>query len=283
MPTVKETYFRAFDELGGRDITNQEIRFLISDHLKLKNESEFYIKYNDEMSNIEKFNEKLQLLLNGMPLEYVTHRTTFLGLHFFVRKGVLIPRPETEELVLLAKHLIIKKEFEQPMNILDMGTGSGVIAICMKKVFQQSNVVASDISSKAINVAKTNITRHKFDIKLVKGAYFEPFDKEQKFNVIISNPPYIRYRKDIDKRVLEHEPIKALINSDGKNFYEEVFKSYEEYVKYPCLMVFEICPKLRDTLSENIQKYFKDKVEVSFYDDINGKCRFLSLYIKEKI
>ena len=188
-----------------------------------------------------------------------------------VNKDVLIPRYETEELVekTIKK---IKNKFNKKIDVLDLCTGSGCIAITIKKEIN-SNVTATDISSDALEVAKKNVNLNNVDIKLINSDLFNNIDG--KFDCIISNPPYISYDEEIDEIVKNNEPNIALYApNNGLYFYEEILKNIKKYLNNEFIIAFEIGYKQGEFLVELANKYLNN-VTISVEKDLQGRDRFL--------
>ena len=216
----------------------------------LLGKSKEYLIINDrEELEIEKQIEYFSLLdrlINGEPLQYITGNQEFMGLNFFVNKNVLIPQPDTEILVQsVIKYLnhnlgiensklfenFEKEKLSNP-KILDLCTGSGAIAISLAKNFENNEitVVGSDISLKALDVAKINCQKNNAKVKLIKSDLFENID--EKFDIIVSNPPYIETEviKELDLDV-QNEPHIALDGGDdGLQFYRKICKQAKKYL-----------------------------------------------------
>lgn len=268
---LKELYLSLIKEGKKYQISELDIRFLISDILDFKNQSSFYLKLDQEIKDIKLIKNGFEKLKKGVPISYITNKAYFLGDIYYVNKDVLIPRVETEELVSLAVKRI--NEYfpnKKKLNILDVGTGSGVIAIKLKKEFPHARVDATEISEKAIKVAKKNIKDHQVDVNVYQ---VDTFPKNKiKYDVIVSNPPYIKFKKDVDKSVLNYEPHSALFISNTNNVYQKVFNQ----VSSPCLMLFEIADNLVDDLKTLMNKSFT-QYNFNFSKDINHKIRFLTV------
>ena len=227
---------------------------------------------------VKKFNDGIKRLLNNEPLNYVLGYSYFYGYKFIVNKNVLIPRYETEELV----GLILSKYDEfykgKAINICDVGTGSGAIAIALKKEEEKLNVYASDISKEALEVAKINAKNNDADITFMSGSMLEPYiENNIKVDILVSNPPYIKTIENIESSVYDFEPHVALFGGeDGLKFYREIFENADKIINPKGLMFFEMGYDLKDVLSELAKKYFPDsKIEV--YKDINNKDRMLMI------
>ena len=175
---------------------------------------------NDE---IENWNFILEQLQKEIPIQYILGTTSFYGLEFLVNENVLIPRPETEELV----DWILKEAAQIQYNkILDIGTGSGCIAISLAKNLKNTQVFALDISGKAIETAKKNAKINVVDVFFINCNILETDDLNQKFDLIVSNPPYVRNleKAEIKKNVLDNEPHLALFveDNDALIFYRKI-------------------------------------------------------------
>lgn len=227
---------------------------------------EYLKKYVTE--NIE---EAIERYKNGEPVQYIIGDVNFYGNTIKVNKDVLIPRYETEELVekTIKK---IKNKFNKKIDVLDLCTGSGCIAITIKKEIN-SNVTATDISSDALEVAKENVNLNNVDIKLINSDLFNNIDG--KFDCIISNPPYISYDEEIDEIVKNNEPNIALYApNNGLYFYEEILKNIKKYLNNEFIIAFEIGYKQGEFLVELANKYLNN-VTISVEKDLQGRDRFL--------
>ena len=182
----------------------------------------------------------LRRLLNHEPIQYILGETEFFGMSFSVNPNVLIPRPETEELVewIIQEH---QKKFPYPLQILDIGTGSGCIAISLAKHLPDAHVYAIDISEKALETAKKNASANNVSVEFVCQDIFKPFTTvpsgifSEKWDIIVSNPPYISIseQKNMEKNVLDYEPHSALFVPDNSPliFYEQIAKFGKNYLK----------------------------------------------------
>ena len=181
--------------------------------------------------------DAIKLLNKNIPVQYIVGEVDFYGNIFKINNNVLIPRFETEQLVELTIEYINDK-FNRNVNILDIGTGSGCIAITLKKNID-CNVDAVDISLEAIKVAKDNAKLNNVDINIFKSDILNNVDN--KYDVIISNPPYISYDEEIMDIVKNNEPKTALYASnDGLYFYEEILKKCKRNLNKDFIIAFEI-------------------------------------------
>lgn len=172
-----------------------------------------------QRSNIKKIIDRL---LQQEPIQYILGTNEFFGLHFEVNKDVLIPRPETEELV----ELILSQYINQKVSILDIGTGSGCIAIALKKNLPQAEVSAWDFSAKALSIAKKNALNNKVEVNFEIVDVLQKILINRKFDLIVSNPPYVleSEKQTMNKNVLDYEPHSALFVPDDQSliFYERI-------------------------------------------------------------
>lgn len=227
-----------------------------------------YLRKYIEPSKLE---EGLKRLKNGEPVQYIIGNVEFYGYKFNVNKNVLIPRFETEELV--EKTIkYIKKYFNKKIDIIDLGTGSGCIAITLKKEID-CNMDALDISVDALEVAHENAKINNAEINFINDDMLNPLNK--KYDVIISNPPYISYDEEIMDIVKNNEPNIALYaKNNGLYYYEEIIKNANKYLKEKNILAFEIGYKEGEYLKEYSKKYFKDAI-IKVEKDLSGKDRFL--------
>jgi len=216
-------------------------------------------------------NEAIKRLEHGEPVQYIVGNVDFYKYNFIVNKNVLIPRFETEELVdeTIKK---IKNFFKNKVDILDIATGSGIIAICLKKEFN-SNVIATDISKEALEVAKENAKRNNADINFVNTNIFDDINK--KFDVVISNPPYIRYDEEIDEIVKNNEPHLALYaEENGLYFYKEILKNIKTILKEKYLICFEIGESQYEDI-KSIKNQFLPEASIELKKDLQGRDRMI--------
>lgn len=215
-------------------------------------------------------------LKTGKPYQHILGETEFYGMSFFVNENVLIPRPETEELLELAIHKIQSSGLKfQGLKILDIGTGSGVIPLVLKKYFPDAQVTSIDFSEKALEVAKKNAAFHQLDIKLIHADYLN-FDLNENYEVIISNPPYIGIEEEveIEDSVKGFEPTMALFSpvSDALIFYRKIADDSHKHLNKNGLLFLEINQKLgQETL-----ELYKDRFsKAELIKDLSDNDRFV--------
>ena len=221
----------------------------------------------------------LKKLNQGIPVQYIVGSTNFYGYEIKVNKNVLIPRFETEELVEKTIEYI-KKIFNKKVNIIDLGTGSGCIAISLKKELN-CDVTAVDISNKALKVAKENATNNNVEIKFIKSNMLDKIN--DKYDVIISNPPYIAYDEEIMDIVKNNEPKIALYaDNDGLKFYEEILKNASKNLNRKYLIAFEIGYKQAERIKKIASKYLPNS-RIIIFKDLSQKDRFIFITNESKV
>lgn len=226
-------------------------------------------------SEQSQFLEIISVLKTGKPYQQILGKTEFFGLEFFVNEHVLIPRPETEELLELAIQNIKKSKFkDQNVRIVDIGTGSGIIPIVLKKHFPEAEISAIDYSEKALEVARRNAVIHQTDIHFSHQNYLEE-NLNQQYDIIISNPPYIGIdaQTQIEVSVKDFEPKLALFSptSDALIFYRKIAEDAQHHLSENGMIFLEINQKLgQETLV-----LFKEFSNRRLIKDLSGTDRFI--------
>ncbi len=218
-----------------------------------------------------KLDEGIKRLNSGEPIQYIIGNVDFCGYKINVDKNVLIPRFETEELVSKTKELL-NKNFNKP-SILEIGTGSGCISIVLKKEVINSRVVATDISKEALEVAKYNAKQNNTSIEFINTNIYDGI--KEKFDCIISNPPYISRKEKIMDIVYNNEPHLALFaDNNGLYFYEEILKNIKKILKDKYLICFEIGMTQAEEIKTIVNKYLKN-VKINVEKDMQGRDRMI--------
>ncbi|MCR5185424.1 MAG: peptide chain release factor N(5)-glutamine methyltransferase [Bacilli bacterium] len=240
-----------------------------------------YHHFDDECSNYNQLLECFERIKNGEPFQYVIEKAHFIDLVFYVNKYVLIPRQETEELVIGTKVMIDKMLPLKTLTIADVCTGSGVIGLYMKKLYPSAEVYLSDIDEKCLAVAKKNGEMHHLSVKYLQGDLLQPIiEKGIKLDVLVCNPPYIGSKETIDEQVWKYEPHKALLAEPKTKYYEEIFKVADQVMKPDSILAFEIGEDMEDEICALVEYYFPNSA-YKLAKDMYGKLRFLYIMIKE--
>ena len=235
------------------------------------NSFDYLYKYLYDNNLMDKISDYTDRLLNGEAVQYIIGNACFYGYDFKVNKNTLIPRFETELLVEKTINYI-NKYFDSNVSVLDIGTGSGCIAITLNKEIN-SRVTAVDISKEALDVAKINSINNDADVNFIISDVFSNIN--DKYDVIISNPPYISYDEDIMDVVYNNEPHMALYaDGNGLYFYDKILRECRKYLNDRFLIAFEIGYKQGNDILNIINKYF-DNVNISLEKDYSGRDRFI--------
>ena len=278
--TLQDFKLKMISELSSiyeMDELNSIFNLLSEDYLKIPRSK---ILLADEIdlneSNQTLFLNALERLKTHEPIQYVLRKTTFMDLEFKVNSSVLIPRPETEELV----RLMLKEDLDGK-EILDIGTGSGCIAISLAKNLPNAKVTALDISEEALEVAKENARLNNVNIEFINTDIFS-YKSEKKYDVIVSNPPYVieSEKSLIKSNVLKYEPEIALFVDDNKPiiYYNIILKFAKKSLNNEGKIYFEMNEKYKEELRKLLKK--KEYQNVIFKKDFFGKNRFVVVYKK---
>ena len=233
------------------------------------NELEYLKKYIHKEDNLE---EAIKRLEAGEPVQYIVGDVDFYGNILKVNKNVLIPRRETEELVEKTKKYI-KKYLNENISIIDIGTGSGCIPISLKKLLPNTTITAVDISPEALEVARDNAQLNNVDIAFLQSDVFS--NVTNKYDCIISNPPYIRYDEEIMDIVKQNEPHLALFAEDnGLYFYKKIINESDKYLNKRFVIAFEIGEEQGQDII-NIAKNKYPNAKVILEKDLQHFDRFI--------
>lgn len=282
MASYREVLKKAQVKMEAAD-RGEQAAFLYLLELTNKEAHNLYMEYDEEMpqTQIDEFEAGVERLVEGEPLGHVLGFEWFYGYRFKVNEDVLIPRPETEELVayILAAY---DEYFKDTLNVtaVDVGTGSGAIAVALKKEEPNIHILASDISEKACRIAKQNAQDNDVVVEVLCGDMLEPLiERNIKVDILISNPPYIPSDEAMEDSVVNYEPHVALFGGeDGLKFYRIIFEHAKKVLKDKAMMAFEMGYNQKEALSAEARKYFPDaKIEV--IKDMSGKNRMLFIYL----
>lgn len=254
---IKEAMRKGMIKLKTNDVKEPNLKARLLMQYILNRPREYILVHDDKQltlrQNVDYF-KLIKKLIEGVPLQHITHQQEFMKLMFYVDENVLIPRPDTEilveEVIKLAKSINAKK-------ILDLCTGSGAIAVSLAKYIEGSQITATDISRKALSIAKLNATNNDVEdrITFVSSDLFQNIS-EEKYDIIVSNPPYIKRKviKTLDEEV-KREPIIALDGgNDGLDFYKKIIGNAYQYLKYKGYLCLEIGYDQKDEVIDLINK-----------------------------
>jgi release factor glutamine methyltransferase len=245
-----------------------------------------YTNPDEVIDNVDrcKYNELIYKRARHVPLQYITQQVEFMSLDFVVDERVLIPRPETEILVETVLKKTDEKQFQNKrITIIDIGTGSGNIAVSLAKNLSNVMIFASDISQDALSVAETNVKRHEVTDKvhLLHGDLFSAFSnhiEKEHVDFIVSNPPYVSKSewRNLEAELRDHEPREALVGGeDGLYFYRQIIKDAANWLRPGGYLVIEIGETQASTIMRLIQNELH-YCEIEAIKDLQGKERIIS-------
>ena len=221
----------------------------------------------------EQFEMQLQRVAQGEPVQYIVGSTEFFGRTFAVRSGVLSPRPETEELVAL----VVRENRTPTPRIIDLGTGSGAIAVSLACEIEGARVEALDLSEVAVEVASANAEQNGADVRVQRGDIFLWEPERESYDVIISNPPYIPLceRGEMARNVTDYEPSEALFVPDERPlvYYERIADVALVALRNGGKLYFEIHERLAEETAQMLRE--KGLCDVTLHKDMNGKPRMI--------
>ena len=260
------------------DLVNLEYRAIyefLMDILNCDRTNLIMIEDNEVDDDVlDRFSEMLaDYIFDFRPIEYILGYTYFCGNKIYVNENTLIPRNETEEVVMEAIEVIKRHGYN---DVLDLASGSGAIAISVKNVLPSLNVTGSDISEEALEVARRNSNSIGVNVDFVNSDILEEFIKEnRKFDMIISNPPYISYDYTLPNQIIEHEPKIALYaKEDGMYYYRKIMEDFSKVLNDKGSIVFEIGYDQGDKIIKLAKELLKDySIEVK--KDISNNDRIV--------
>ena len=233
-----------------------------------------------EEEKIDLYKKLIDARLNNKPVQYIVGTTEFYGLELFVNENVLIPRFETEELVENTLKIIDEK-FNPNVKVLDLCCGSGAIGLAIKNKLPNAEVSMSDISIKALEVANKNKENLNLNVEVIESDLFNNINK--KYDVIISNPPYIAINEEIDQLVKDNEPHLALYGGEkGLDYYELILKNIKEYLNDKFLIAFEIGQNQKKDIISIINQNLTN-VEIITKKDLSDKDRMIFIIGEKEI
>lgn len=286
MVTIEKLLKDGTDAIKQREYNNPflDVQLILS-HLLKKDRIYLHAHRNDEVDDevALKFYEMVTKRNEGYPLQYMTNSQDFMGLNFFVQEGVLVPRPDTEILVEKIINIVNNNELKnKEIDILDIGTGSGAIAVSLAYYLKNANVTAMDISDVAIETANINIEKHKLsNINTLHGDIFKYKFNNEKYNIVVSNPPYI------EKKVIESLPIEVSLyepklaldgGEDGLIYYRQIIEIFKNIMSEDAILSVEIGYDQKEAITNifNESNIFS-KVECD--KDLGGNNRVITGFL----
>jgi len=283
LKTILDDFHSDLDDNYGKDEVNSFFGLLIERYLGIKR-IKLVLKPEYAITNEQEqlFSHVLIELKNNKPLQYIIGETEFYGLPFKVNEHTLIPRPETEELVSFILDDVTSSAVEKSLKILDIGTGTGCIAISLAKNLQDSNVHALDVSEEALKVANQNAELNGVEVEFMHDSILNPRHAElvsasHNLDVIVSNPPYVRNSEKIEIKpnVLDNEPHLALFVDDENplQFYKAICEFAQYNLKTKGALYFEINEYLGNEMIQLLEEFGFKSIELK--KDMFGKYRMI--------
>ena len=273
---IKYALIEVVKRLKENGIEDAELKAKILLAYLLRQDKQYLIINSDktiEKSTYMLYNNITTKLISGLPLQYITNNQEFMGINFYVDENVLIPQPDTEVLVEEVINIANSLESENELEVLDLCTGSGAIAIALSKYINKTKkVYASDISEKALEIAKKNAINNNAKVEFIHSDMFEKI--KGKFDIIVSNPPYIETNtiKELSKEVRK-EPILALNGGkDGLDFYRIIAFKADKYLKNNGFVCLEIGYNQKEKVTE-ILKSTNNYTNIRVIKDLSGNDR----------
>lgn len=255
-----------------------------SDHAKIllaeligKNPLELLMNLNEIVpeEKAKLYKEEILALEAGKPLQYVMGYVNFYGNQFYVNENVLIPRFETEELVENTINYI-NQNYTEPVDIIDLGCGSGVIGLTLEKKVSTNSVDLVDISKEALKVTHKNCEKLNSKANIIESDFFTNITK--KYDIVISNPPYIKENEEIEEIVKNNEPSLALYaGADGLDCYRKILKTVKKHLKEKSIIAFEIGYTQANDITKIAQEEL-DNIQIIVKKDLSGKDRMLFIF-----
>lgn len=270
--TIREAYHHAFSKYTFLSETDVKIIITHFNHLPF---NELALHYEDKCQNADDFFNVCTKVNGGYPLQYALQSADFLGHNFYVDERVLIPRGESEELVVIMNNIIKEDNLVNPL-VADICTGSGVIGLSLKRSNPNATIYLSDISSDALSVADINRKNLKLEAHLLHGSSLEPLiNNGIKVDYLVANPPYVNTSDEVGDNVIKHEPHLALF-SDDKIVYKDIFTNIHKVMRSDkIVMMLEINEKDGKMMLDLASSLLNGKIDAKIIKDIHQKDRFI--------
>jgi len=284
MASIRDVYFSKIKYVEKSSyFSNAIFKEMLIKFNNFKSELELTKNFDSEMKNEKEFNKAFEDILNGRMFEYVINECTFDNNKFYVDENVLIPRQETEELVVnFCKYFKELKFDPTSSKIADICTGSGCIGVSIAKRFKDAKVYLTDISKSALEIAKKNAKSNNVECEIFEGNMLNPLVKEKvKVDCIVCNPPYINNITRIDKRTWNQEPHSALLANPVTKYYELLFSKACKVLNNRYFIALEIGEKMKRTLNKLAKEYFPFAT-IKFERDLDKKWRFMYIYSENR-
>jgi release factor glutamine methyltransferase len=271
----------SFLESAGREAKAGELLLM---HVLHYNRTELFMNMREELNPMqtEEFRELIEKHKSGIPIQHLIGYEEFYGRRFIVNNEVLIPRPETEELVLGVLKRIKTYFHQEELQVVDVGTGSGAISVTLALEEPKLSILATDIAEPSLEVARKNAEVLGANLEFISGDLLQPLiQKGIQVDIVVSNPPYIPKDEHLSDLVKDHEPHRALFGGeDGLDFYRRFMEELPLVLKENSMVAFEIGAGQGESIAELLNQTFPTAM-VEVVNDINGKDRMIFALIKK--
>ena len=263
---------------GKKHIHSDHAKILLADLIN-KNPLELLNCLEEQVDEekVKIYQKEIKALEEGKPIQYVLGNVNFYGNMFYINENVLIPRFETEELVEKTINYI-KKYFTNPVEIIDLGTGSGVIGLTLEKKVSTETVDLIDISKEALEVTHKNCELLNSKASIIQSDMFENIPIEKKYDIVISNPPYIKEDEEIEEIVKNNEPHIALYGGkEGLDLYKKILYSIKDHLKERSIIAFEIGYQQGNDIKKIIEEILPTTT-IFIEKDLSDKDRYIFVF-----
>ena len=280
--TLIEVYNKSLKKLKKPDVEEIVVRILICEINDIKTMSDFYLRKDEEIRSLPRYQRLFNRYLKGEPVQYILKKTEFYHSTYVIDNRVLIPRQETEEVVDFAIKKARQVFGSKTIDVADVCCGSGIIGISLGKNLNVSRIHFSDITKDAIDVSKKNCRRLDVSVKFyVANALEGLIKKKVKVDLLVANPPYVLKDEFVDDSVIENEPEMALFTEEDFPVYKDILSNMRKIKKDTFLVVFEIGTYSRPVLEKYVHLYAPN-AEYGFIKDMNKKDRILYILFKQE-
>jgi len=280
-----QKFIREKEKIAVENDKEESAVILLLEHVTKLETNYLYMRMQEEIDDniVKEFNKIFDVYLyENKPIQYLIGYTNFYGYDFIVNEDVLIPRCETEELVENILYRYDEHFKGKKVNVCDLATGSGCIAISLDLEEPNMNVIGTDISDAALKVAKMNNEKMNANVKFLQGDMLEPL-KGMKFDIFVSNPPYIPDDEEVMSLVKDNEPNIALFGgSDGMKFYRIILSQVKNYLNDKALIAFEHGYDKKKEMIALANEYFPNSM-VEVLKDLEGRDRMTFIYVGDFI
>ena len=282
--TIRETIKKGMINLKTNGIEEPNLKARLLMQFILNKPRQYLLIYDNQTLSLRQevnYFKAIKKIISGVPLQHITHMQEFMKMNFYVDENVLIPQPDTETLVERAIEIVKDAQPDtENINVLDMCTGSGAIAVSIAKLCKNIKICALDISDEALEIAKKNAFENEANVEFFKSDMFENISKNAKFDLIVSNPPYIKETviSTLSKDV-QNEPHIALNGGiDGLDFYRIIANNAYRYLKYQGKVLVEIGYDQEESV-ENLFEQTHQYDKIRYIKDLSGNDRVIEISI----